>query len=267
MFYRGYKAGGAILLDLLRVQVRVIRALAVREFQTQQAQLAYGYAWVIFDMVLGMAALLLMRLVIRGFNRPGLPAATFIICGLVPWSMFGSMYHVPKQAMSNRNLLSLPGVTPLDLVLASSLRVLCTYTPLYVIFVTAASAYDGVGFPPFLPGIVLLFLCCWLMGLSFGFVLTTLDRIYPLAQKFTGFFLRFTTMMSGVILIITLIPVSLWPYLTWNPMLHVEELLHTYWLRAYVTPIGNPRYVAECLVALMALGFTLERYGRRRFMR
>jgi capsular polysaccharide transport system permease protein len=253
------------LFERLRIQGRVIHALAVREFQTQQMQLAYGYGWVIFDMIMSMAAILIMRLAIRGFNRPGLPAVTLIISGLVPWSMFGSMYSLPEQAIQrNRRLLELPGVTPLDLVFAASLRVLCTYAVMYTFFVTLACAYDGVGIPHNMMGVILLFFGSWLTGLSLGFVLMVMGRVYPPAPKFTGFVLRFSTIASGVILLVTYLPGAIWPYLTWNPMLHVEELLHTYWLPAYVTPVGRPLYVLECVVGLTALGFSLERYARRR---
>ncbi len=235
----------------------------MREFQVQQVQLAYGYAWVIFDIVLSMAGILLLRVAIRGFNRPGLPAVTLIVCGLVPWSMFGSMYSIPEQSIQrNKRLLELPGITPLDLVFAGSLRILCTYSVMYAIFVTMACSYDGVGVPRNLIGVILLFFVCWLMGLSLGFVLMAMGRIYPPAPKFTSFFLRFSTIASGVILLLTYIPATIWPYLTWNPMLHVEELLHTYWLPAYVTPVGSPYYVVECLICLVTLGFLLERYMR-----
>ncbi|HEY1614796.1 MAG TPA: ABC transporter permease [Rhizomicrobium sp.] len=254
------------LLDQLKVQIRVVRALAVREFQTQQSNLEYGYGWVIFDMILGMAGLLILRLAIKGFNRPGLPPMTFIISGIVPWSMFGQMYGVPISAVQrNQRLLSLPGVTPLDLVIASSLRILGTFALLYVVLMSASCLYEGVPPPRFTFGIVLLFLSFWIFGLSLGFMLMALQKLYTPASKFTSFFLRFSTFFSGVIFIVTLFPGYIWPYLTWNPMLHVEELLHTYWFRAYTTPIGKPSYVIECMVIMAFFGLLLERYCRKRF--
>jgi ABC-type polysaccharide/polyol phosphate export permease len=52
--------------------------------------------------------------------------------------------------------------------------------------------------------------------------------------------------------------------LTWNPMLHVSELMRTYWFTSYQSPVGNPFYIAECVLGVCALGFSLERYVRYR---
>jgi len=67
-----------------------------------------------------------------------------------------------------------------------------------------------------------------------------------------------------VIFQITMFPATIWPYLTWNPLLHVEELLRTYWFYSYHTPVGSPSYVAECLFGMVFFGLLLERYARRR---
>jgi ABC-type polysaccharide/polyol phosphate export permease len=51
----------------------------------------------------------------------------------------------------------------------------------------------------------------------------------------------------------------------WNPLLHIEELIRTYWFTSYHTPVGSPAYVAECLLIMTFLGLLVERYVRRRF--
>jgi capsular polysaccharide transport system permease protein len=111
---------------------------------------------------------------------------------------------------------------------------------------------------------MLLFLSSWLLGLFFGLALMPVLRLYEPIEKFIGFFMRFGLLASGVFMPITFFPEYIWPYLDWNPMLHVEELIHTYWFPAYHSPVGNSMYVVECLLGLAMLGLLCERYARRR---
>jgi len=252
------------LFKLIKTQFRVVHALAVREIQMQQTKLAYGYGWVFFDAFFAFAALMMMKLAIRGFNRPGVPPITYIVSGLIPWMLFQSTYSLPGGAISRgKNLLQLPMVTELDLVLASALRIFATYAIIFVVLAVIAGFYEGVGFPQFPLGVALLFITMSLMGIGFGFMLMTLNRLYTPAAKFTGFFLRFMLITSGVIISLTQFPSTLWPYLLWNPMLHVEELLRIYWLPDYHTPEVSARYVAEWLFGMLFFGLLLERYARR----
>ena len=243
----------------------MIHALALREIQSQQASLAYGFGWVFFDAFLGFAAMMIMRFAIRGFNRPGVPPLTFLVSGLLPWMLFQASYHVPQGAIARgKNLLQLPMVTELDLVLASALRILVVYTILFVLMAILAAIGDGIGPPRFPLGVALLFFNMSLMGIAFGILLTALNRLYPPAAKFTGFFLRFMMILSGVIFSLTTFPAFIWPYLLWNPLLHVEELLRVYWFYNYQTPVVSALYVAEWLVGMVFFGLLLERYMRRR---
>jgi capsular polysaccharide transport system permease protein len=233
--------------------------------QGQQAGLAYGFGWVFFDAFLGVAGLMIMKFGIRGFSRPGVPQYTFLVSGLLPWMLFSATYGSPSSAISKgKNLLQLPIVTELDLVFASALRIFLVYTILFVVLATLAAIGDGIGLPRFPLGVVLLYLNMSLMGIGFGFVLTALNRLYAPAAKFTGFFLRFMMILSGVIVSLTLFPPTVWPYLLWNPLLHAEELLRVYWFTNYETPEVSALYVAECSLGVVFFGLLLERYIRRR---
>ena len=253
------------MLKLINTQIRVIHALALREIQSQQAKLAYGFGWVFFDAFLAFAAMMIIKFAIRGFNRPGVPPVTFLVSGLIPWMMFQTTYHAPGGAIQKgKRLLELPMVTELDLVLASALRIFLVYTILFILLGVIAAIVDGIAPPRFPLGIALLFFFMSLMGIAFGFVLMALSRLYSPAGKFVGFFLRFAMIISGVVFQLTMFPPTIWPYLLWNPLLHVEELLRIYWFSNYQTPGISPLYVAESLLGMSFLGLLLERYMRRR---
>lgn len=259
------KSGRKRVLRLLGIQLRVVHALTLREMQSQQTNLVYGLGWVFFDIFLAFAGLLIMKLAIKGWSAPGMPPITFLVSGLIPWFLFVHSYSLPAGAINKgKNLLLLPVVTELDLVLAAALRNFLTYTILFIILAFCAKWYDDTAFPRVPLGIMLLFFTMAIMGTAFGLLLMILSRLYAPAGKFTGFFLRFSMIFSGVIFQITMFPPVIWPYLEWNPLLHVEELLRTYWFYSYHTPVGSPSYVAVWLAGMVLFALLLERYARRR---
>lgn len=253
------------MMGLVRTQLRVIGAIAMREINAQQASLMYGYVWALIDAGLSVLGLLVMKLVLRAFNPPGLPAATFILSGALPWFLFVNLYNSPGSAIArNRKLLSFPGVTELDLVIGSSIQTAITYTIMLVITTTISSVIEQSPFPRFPLGIMLLLIVVWLMGIAFGMILMPLNRLYPPISKFISFVLRFGLFLSSVFFPLTRFPSYIWPYLTWNPMLHVEELLRQYWFASYVSPVASPMFIAEWVLGLLAFGLLCERYSRER---
>ncbi len=252
-------------MNALQTQLRVIFALTLREINSQQQSLMYGYAWALVDIVLSIGGLLIMKLAIRAFTPVGMPPATFIISGIIPWFLFQQAYNTPAKAIAkNRRLLIFPLVTGLDLVFAAELELLIAYGIIYVVGSVISSSIESSP-PPISPlAIMLLFFASWFYGVFLGLVLLPLRRIYPPVEKFISFFLRFGLILSSVVFPITFFPEYVWPYLSWNPMLHVEELLRFYWFPAYHTPIGSTLYVLECLLGLGVLGLLCERYARWR---
>jgi capsular polysaccharide transport system permease protein len=253
------------MTNSIQTQLRVIGVIGMREINAQQATLMYGYAWALIDAGLSVLGLLVMKLVLKAFNPPGLPPATFILTGALPWFMWATLYAMPGGAIArNRRLLSLPIVTELDLVLGASIQIMMTYSVTLVVTTIISSYFENSSFPRYPLGILLLLLAIWVMGVSFGLFLMLVNRVYAPASKFIQFFLRFSLFLSGVFIPLTRFPSYIWPYLTWMPMLHVEELLRQYWFHNYVSPVGNAFYVAECALGMAAFGLLCERYCRYR---
>ncbi len=68
---------------------------------------------------------------------------------------------------------------------------------------------------------------------------------------------------SGAFFVITTLPPGAWPYLDWNPLLHIDELMRVYWFTTYNSPVASPSYLVFCLMGLLVLGLSLERFIRR----
>jgi capsular polysaccharide transport system permease protein len=253
------------MLKLIQTNLRVIGAIAIREINGQETGLMYGYAWALVDTALGVVGLLMIKLVLRGFNTPGMPPATFILSAIMPFGMFSGLYGSTEGAIRrHRKIRSFPIVTELDCVLGSSVQVMITRTVVLVVAVTISSILEQAEFPVFFLGVLLILLAMWSMGISFGLVLMLVYRIYPPAAMFISVALRPMMILSSVFIPITKFPGYTWKYLTWNPLLHAEELLHGYWFRDYHSPVASASYLIECVIAMAVFGLLCERYARAR---
>lgn len=246
-------------------QLRVLTALTLREIQAQNSSLDYGYAWALIDVCISIAVITVLKVFIKALSPVGMPPVLFLVSGILPWLTFSTTANSVETAVTRgRRLLLLPDVTPLDLVLAKALQILCTYGSVFVVVAVAVSYFEKAGLPRSISGVILIYLYSWLLGVAYGLVTMPLMRVFPPASKIIGVVWRFGLLFSGVFFVITMFPEWTWVYLDWNPMLHVEELMRTYWFITYQTPVGSPVYLAECLGALGVLGLSLERYVRRR---
>jgi len=253
------------LVQALKTQFRVLTALTLREIQSQNAALSYGYAWALIEVLIYIVVLSLLKVFIKALSPNEMPPILFLLLGVMPWLTFFNTVHALETVITkNRRLLQLPNVTPLDLALAKALEILCTYGVMFFALAVACIYFEHANIPRFTAGIVLVYVGSWFLGVAVGLVLMPLLRIFPPAGKLLAGLWRFGLIISGVYFLITAFPEWSWPYLTWNPMLHASELMRTYWFYTYQTPVGSPFYMAECVVGVAALGLSLERYVRNR---
>lgn len=246
-------------------QLRVLTALTLREIQSQNSSLDYGYAWALIDVCISLGAITVLKVFIKVLSPAGMPPVLFLVSGILPWLTFSTTANSVETAVTrSRRLLLMPDITPLDLILAKALQILCTYGSVFLGVAVAVSYFENAGMPRSVSGVILIYLYSWVLGIAYGMITMPLMRVFPPAGKIIGVVWRFGLLFSGVFFVITMFPEWTWGYLDWNPMLHVEELMRTYWFSTYQTPIGNPLYLAECLAGLAILGLSLERYVRRR---
>jgi capsular polysaccharide transport system permease protein len=245
--------------------LRVVMALAVREMHASNSSYVYGYAWALLEVVISMTVLTIIKVFIHMFSPPAMPPVLFLLLGGIPWFLFHNTATGMMQVVSmRRKLLLLPQVTPIDIMLAKATTVLCTYSTVFIIGLLAADYFESGGIPRSVGGLVLVYFMSWILGIGFGMSLAPLIRLYSPSIKFLAVIWRFGMILSGVYFTITTIPSSYWIYLTWNPMLHVSELMRSYWFYSYQTPVGNPFYVGACTIGVLTLGLLLERYVRLR---
>jgi capsular polysaccharide transport system permease protein len=249
------------MLKALKTQLNVVAALTIRDMQRARKSLKYGYAWSFLQIAV---TIVFFRLIMSatGLAPAGMGATTFLIQGVFITLTFLATLSASSKA-SRRGLCILPRVTPLDLFLAKGFLVFVNYSILFWAFAIPAAIYDG-DWPPENPlGVQAILIANWLLALGLGYAINTVASFFPAILEFKKFFVKPMRYISGMFFVISSFPTWIWPYLTWNPVLHCSELMRSYWFTVYTTPVGSLPFVLMCIAGLTLLGLSLEHYMRR----
>jgi len=252
-----------VLADL-KTQFSVIRALTIHELQGLMKTYNYGFAWALLEPMMFIGVMRVARSAFKSLTPPNMPPTTFLVVGIIPYYMFMNVMSSASKAVSQSDsMLKFPRVTPVDLSIASALSDFCIYLTLFCVLLVPFSTYERV-FPPdngmeVFAAIIML----WMLGVSIGFVTGTAMRVFPPVKQFVGYSNLINRMAGGMLFVITMFPSEYWPYFTWNPVLHCEEMLRDGWFTTYTSPVADPVYVMKCILGILVLGLSLERYQRR----
>lgn len=249
------------MASALRTQIAVISALVIRSMQNERRQFVYGYAWTFIQPAATIAILRLAQHA-TGLEPSAMGSTTFLVHGVLCIFMFIQTMMVAVK-VPRRGLQVIPRVSENDLILAKAIMTFITYSVLFWLFVIPASIMDDC-WPPENPlGVQAILIMDWLLGLSFAFVFAAIARYFPPIVEFKRFITRPLRLISGMFFVITALPTWLWPWFSWNPLMHVTELMRSYWFTVYTSPIGDFTYVCAWTIGLAALGLGLDRYLRR----
>ena len=245
-------------------QYRVLKAIILRDMSQKYGQYRIGYLMGLLVPIMGITAMMVM-FGFRGKVIPSnMPLGVFVVTGYPLWQAFQNMYaKVTNAAGSKDPLLMFPQVTQLDLIISTIILEFATGTVIFFLMclgVIIAFNTDGPTDPL---GVLFCYWGCMWMGAALGMILCALQRTVPVALQFINTFLRFGMWVSGVVFAINRLPSFLWPYLQWNPILHLIEGCRSLWTPNFVAPIFSPVYVITIGFVLTTLGFVSERLTRR----
>ena len=248
----------------LRTQINIITALTIRDLQGLMRGYNYGFAWALLEPIMFIGLMRVARSAFKGLTPPNMPPSTFLVIGIIPFYMYVQAVSSTYQAIAGRDtLLQFPRVTPVDVAISSALSDFCIYFTLFLLFTVSFAIYEGAWPPQYPLQVILTFLALFMLGMGLGFVVGTAARVFPPIKQFVSYYNLANRMVGGMLFVITMFPSALWPYFTWNPILHCMELLRDGWFVTYTSPIADPGYVLKWMLGLWLFGLSLERFQRR----
>jgi capsular polysaccharide transport system permease protein len=224
----------------------------------------YGFAWVLLEPLIFIAAFRMMRKAFGSMAQPsGMTALMFYVLGVFPIFVFFDGMRSYTIAASRSKLLEFPGVSPLDLVIAKNIASFAVYYLLFWVVAIATSNFEGAWPPGNVLQITMALLSAWVLGQGVGIIIGGGFIYFPPLKQFIGYSSIVIRLASGMFFCITMVPVAYWPYLTWNPLLHITEMTRDAWFDSYVSPVADPKFVLTCILATTLLGLLVERSLRR----
>ncbi|PIR34249.1 MAG: hypothetical protein COV36_01305 [Alphaproteobacteria bacterium CG11_big_fil_rev_8_21_14_0_20_44_7] len=250
------------MLEAIKKQRKVVRALILREMKTRFGNRRLGYLWSLIEPVIHVMFFILLWKIFGRLGPHRMPPEVFLISGIVPFFMFrNTLSSVMNSIKSNRALLVFPQINMLDFSIARALLELYTYTIIFIAMMVGASLI-GIEYElNDILGAMKIFLVMWLLGFGIGLFLLPVAALFPVVDTIVAILIRVMYLISGVIFSIDRIPPKYYDYISWNPVLHCIQLFRSELLTGINAKdeFSNLPYVLGVTGILFLAGLVLQK--------
>lgn len=180
---------------------------------------------------------------------------SFVIAGILPYLLFRYTITAVMRTKSFYTSVSmLPSVkrwhVNLALAMVELINAVIVYLVVSVINYSVFSQWE-ISRPT---GILNGLMMAWLLGLSVGYLCDALSERFSLVAKVVPVVLRPMFLISAVFYTGNEIPYSVSDLLTWNPLLHITEIMREGMFDSYVSFHGNALYPGLFSLSLLLAG-------------
>ena len=244
----------------LEVQQAAVKALFLREIKTRFGKYRLGYLWAILE----PAAHLLVLLTIFGFimhrTMPDISFPVFLLNGLIPYFLFSSIATRSIGAIeANQGLFNYRPVKPIDTIISRAMLETLIYGGVYVVLMTIVGFMGEVFSITNVVNLVLTWGLLVIFSFGLGLMFMVLGKSFPETEKFLPILIKPLYFISCIMFPLHAVPKEYWPYLLWNPIVHVVELSRESVVNGYVSEGVSLSYLTFCALSILFLGLALYR--------
>ena len=255
------------LLGLLLLQLRVIRALVMREIHTRYGRENIGHLWVIGEPALFCIGVAIMWTAIRPAHEHGVPVTAFVITGYVPLTMWRHCVSRSVKAFeANGALLFHRQVTPLDIITA---RCFLEIVGSVIAGIIVAFGAFLLGFmdPPanlglMYAGLAYQALFCYTCAL----IMASLTEMNDILDKFVSAITYLSIPFSGAFTMVDWVPEAVQPILLWSPSVHALEMVRSGQFGTQVRAHYDVFYLTWSCALLLLVGLSLVLRSRKNIL-
>lgn len=244
-------------------------ALVQREVVALMGRRRMGAFWALAEPLLHLLVISLIFSILR--NRPdiaGHPYPLFMLVGLAPFLVYRRIVLMIAEGVGgSRALFAYKQITPIDTFVARGLVALGLNAIAYILIISGFAWYGwDVSVQDPLQWVWTICVGLFFAG-GLGLVLAAVvnaipDSIVVIRMAMFPFYF-----ISGVIFPPSHMPPELLPYLMWNPLLHLCELMHAAVLSHYEPVYGvSMTYVLGVTLVLLCAGLGLYRVLRLKYI-
>jgi capsular polysaccharide transport system permease protein len=246
----------------ISIQWAAIHALFMREILTRFGHYRLGYLWVVLEPAMHVGFMLILFGAVIKHTIPGMSYSIFLIGGILPWFLFSNSAGRALGAVAgNKGLFHYRIIKPIDAIAA---RVALEAVIYFLTFVFFALILALLGDYIDLNHIPILLLC-WVGVVIYSFAISLIMMVVGSysgdIEKVVGAVLRIMYFASGILYSVHAIPEKYQPYILWNPIVHVIEVMRFSLSPQY--PIGHVSLLYFFVCTFILLGFGLLVYRAR----
>jgi len=250
----------------LTTQMRVIRALMLRESLSRYGDHKIGFLWAFIEPLLTVLVLVLIFSALRNDNPGGMPLIPFMLLGIVSFGMLRDPLGQMTGAISqNKSLLAFPQVTTFDVLVSRALMELAitAFVLTFMLSMAHLLGYHSSVENPL--GVVAVLLLLGTIGTGVGFLFSSLEPIIPSIRQISSLLMgRPLFLGSGLFFTAESVPAHVRELLLYNPILHCMELLRSEYFYEFETHYGEWGYVTSWAFGSLAVGLAAHRALRRK---
>jgi capsular polysaccharide transport system permease protein len=247
-----------------RIQVRVVKALLIRELSTRFGRENIGFLWMMVEPLLFPALVAIMWRFLKGPEEHGISIMAFIVTGYVPLTLF--RHAVSRSAgvfTANGSLMYHRQIGLLDFILVRFLIEMIGSMMAFS-FIAAILVYFDL-FP--IPEYPIYLLSGWLLYCWFTFsvclILAPLSEVSEVVEKFLPVTTYIMIPFSGTFNQVSWLSPHLRDYMLWSPFVDAMEMIRYGVFGDAVDPYFSVRVPITASMICMLVGLILCRRVRR----
>jgi len=247
----------------------VIFALVLREVRGRFGAKRMGAFWFVFEPLAHVLLITAIMTVVRQRTIPGMDAPVFLVTGIVPFLLFRNIALRGMEAINaNQGLFAYRQIKPFDCMLVRAIVEFLMMACVYIVLIFGLGFWCGydvsVSHPLEWLGLIGLGL---LLGLSMGLIFAAIVNALPELRTFIRLLFLPLYLLSGVIVPPWRLPEQLLVWLTWNPLLHLIDLIRAAIFSHYpYTPQISLTYVMGFVLVALFIGMAVYRARHRRMV-
>lgn len=233
-------------------------AFLLREMGTSYGRHPGGFLWAIIEPIL--AIFLLTFVFSLAFRAPALGDnfALFYATGYLPFTLYMDLTNKLGQAIRySKNLLKYPNINFFDAIIAR--LILTTLVNLIVFFcvINSILTFYEINQHVLINQILHSLFLATILGLGVGTFNCYFSTRFPTWERIWSILNRPAFVISGVFFTLESVPDPYRTYLSYNPVIHVVEVMRMGFYPTYKNTLFDPLYVYAVASILFCIGLSL----------
>lgn len=249
------------------IQVRVIKALMLRELTTRFGRENIGFLWVMAEPLLFAVLVGLLWRVMKGPLEYGLDIVSFVISGYIPLVLFrNSVSRAVNSFTANSGLMYHQQIKVLDIILVRFVIEMLGTMMAYLFIAVVLYAFDFFPFPYDIGLLILGWLYYAIFTLAITLVIAPLSEMSEVLEKFIPVSTYLMVPFSGAFFLVGFLHPSAAALVLYSPPVHGMEMMRFGIFGPSIEPQYDYLYPLAFSLPLIALGLLLCRIVRGRLV-